>query len=851
MRPMAFALARALNAVFFFATSIYCLLAYSPFAYQQFLKPAVISWLPDFIAIHTALYWLVFLVTTLTLKAQLRADAQPLSADVASRLDPADGVGANAGEIAKPSYGGSRFRRTASWGYVAVGVLLGTGLLVRPVMPSIDNSPRSFLIALIALLPPVWLAVIDQVAHPAPSLRPSNQRHVLDTCAVAAALVWAAYAIGAPFRLRGTPGVELSLFNLVIAAASSAVVHGFAFMAIFLALATLAAFAKTRRQSGAVEYWLLAAATAVTIAAIVYGLVFASFAFGGLDAAVAAGAVGVVIAVVWSGVARRTVARHGVFRESAAFPALYVWLAPINANGSRVAAAVIAAALPVAAYTLVNITSGLDWNFVLQKLGVIVVWLMAFAAVHVLLPRTSSQPAALVFVVPPCLALALFQAVGPFGARSGLADRYATVDMSFRFVRDLRAAHSGETAAFYASLKANTLVSPLRMTPPAFQLPGGRQSASRPPHIFLFVIDSLRRDYVSPYNPAVTFTPAIGQFAADSFVFDRAMTRYAGTALAVPSIWAGSMLIHMLDQRPFDSRNALLALLDADGYRRLMSVDHIMRELLPPGSAGVELDRGVAPMDCDFCRTMGELEARLSEAPDDPRPVFSYTLPQNVHIAVASKRTVPPDHAYPAFFAPVAESVRQVDECFGEFIAFLRRSKLYDDSIVILTADHGDSLGEEGRWGHAYFMVPEVMRIPLIIHVPTAMRPRVRADLHGVSFSTDITPTLYALLGHAPQNVGRLFGEPLLVDHDGELPSRRRDSFLLASSYGAVYGMLRHNGRLLYTSDAMDGRDDAYDLLTLTGQRVTATAAITELNRRQMTEQLHQLASLNHFTAQP
>jgi hypothetical protein len=63
--------------------------------------------------------------------------------------------------------------------------------------------------------------------------------------------------------------------------------------------------------------------------------------------------------------------------------------------------------------------------------------------------------------------------------------------------------------------------------------------------------------------------------------------------------------------------------------------------------------------------------------------------------------------------------------------------------------------------------------------------------------------------------------------------------------------MLRHNGRLLYTSDAMDGREDAYDLRGLTGQRVTATAAITELNRRQMTEQLRQLASLNHFTAQP
>jgi arylsulfatase A-like enzyme len=244
---------------------------------------------------------------------------------------------------------------------------------------------------------------------------------------------------------------------------------------------------------------------------------------------------------------------------------------------------------------------------------------------------------------------------------------------------------------------------------------------------------------------------------------------------------------------------------------------------------------------------MRELEARLAESPGDPRPVFSYTLPQNVHIAVASKRIVPEGHAYPGFFAPVAESVRQVDACFGEFLAFLRRSALYEDSIVILTSDHGDSLGEEGRWGHAYFMVPEVMRIPLIMHVPPALRNRVRADLHRVSFSTDIAPTLYALLGHQPADLGPLFGAPLLVGRDRELTARRGDSFLLASSYGAVYGMVRHNGLALYTSDAVDGRDDAYNMSGMTGRRITATGAMTALNRRLMTDQLRQLGALNHF----
>ncbi|PWT80241.1 MAG: hypothetical protein C5B57_12525, partial [Blastocatellia bacterium] len=407
------------------------------------------------------------------------------------------------------------------------------------------------------------------------------------------------------------------------------------------------------------------------------------------------------------------------------------------------------------------------------------------------------------------------------------------------------------TADFYKQLKANTLVLPARVTVGDidFARPSG---APVRPHVFLFLIDSLRRDYLSPYNPAVTFTPSIGEFASDSFVFDRAFTRYAGTGLAVPSIWAGGMLIHMLEQRPFDGRNALLKLLDGDGYRRVMGIDHIIRELIPPSADVVELDRDVPPMECDFCRTMHELESRLATSLVDRRPVFSYTLSQNVHIAVASKRIVPPDRSYQGFFAPVAESVRQVDSCFADFIAFLRRLRLYDDSVIIVTSDHGDSLGEEGRWGHAYFMVPEVMRIPLIVHLPLALRGRFATDLGRVSFSTDITPTLYALLGHAPANLGPLFGEPLFDQPGTDLSLRRRESFLLASSYGAVYGMLRHNGRTLYTADALAGRDDAYDLTGHgPGHRIAITNASSALNRRLISEQLDQLAALNHFTPQP
>src|SRR5260221_13246630 len=167
-----------------------------------------------------------------------------------------------------------------------------------------------------------------------------------------------------------------------------------------------------------------------------------------------------------------------------------------------------------------------------------------------------------------------------------------------------------------------------------------------------------------------------------------------------------------------------------------MTIDHITDELVPRGPNFLQLEKGKGTMQLDVCSTVDELKATLA-ASDRSRPVFFYSLSQNVHISVAWSRTPPAGQTYPGFFPPVASGVQRVDACFGRFVDFLERTGRYDDSIVILLSDHGDSLGEEGRWGHAYFIVPEIMRIPLIIHLPSSMRARVSADLGAPAFPTD------------------------------------------------------------------------------------------------------------------
>jgi len=825
-RPLVLAAARALNALFFLTIAAYGVLAYSPFAYEQFIKPDVIPAIADFVSLSPALFWLALLVTVLTLLPGLRAPA----------------------------------RNGAAVAYVVVWSAVGVWIIFRPVLAQLGAGPRSLVVALLALVAPVSLALVDATIFPEPPLTPVDTRRATKSMLAAGCLVWAVYACAVPFRLNQPIGIHLDARDLAIAFAGSAAAVLSVFAAASLVVLLILAAARAVGTRGRAEYWLLIAMLTGALAFVLYSLVCASIAFSGAAAALASSTMALAAALVWADLAR---VRAAAWTEGP-LDAFALFVAPVTGGGGvrrRVAAAGMAG-MPIAAFLLVAAVAHLDWNFLLQKLTVLIVWFVAVAVTHAMnrpekaFAVRNVSASAERFVTPlvaltACglvsLGLSRVQARAGHASAESVLDRYAAVDPSYRLIRDALTVPSGDSARFYAYLRANTFVSPAAAHPPPIEFSPLRATSDNRPLIFLFIIDSLRRDYLSPYNAAVSFTPQIARLAADSVVFERAFTRYAGTALAVPSIWAGGMLIHELEPHDFGPRNALLKLLDAEGYHPVLTMDHVVNDLVPHRSDVTELDPGLNTMQVDLCRTIGEIELKLT-AGGGARPLFVYTLPQNVHIAVASKRKVPPGENYSGFFAPVASSVRSVDGCIGGFVDYLKRVGLYDRSLIVLTSDHGDSLGEGGRWGHAYFVYPEVMRIPLIIHLPSALRARVSVDPNAVAFSTDITPTLYALLGHETADLGPLFGRPLFGPA-GEPPPRRPGPFLLASSYGAVYAILRDNGTRLYTSDAEDARDFAFDLSGGgPGVRLALTADMTATNRRLIREQLSQLAALNHFT---
>ena len=113
--------------------------------------------------------------------------------------------------------------------------------------------------------------------------------------------------------------------------------------------------------------------------------------------------------------------------------------------------------------------------------------------------------------------------------------------------------------------------------------------------------------------------------------------------------------------------------------------------------------------------------------------------------------------------------------------------------------------------GHAYTIFSEVLQVPLLVHLPARLRGSFSAQQAAVAFTSDITPSLYALLGHPPVRPSKIFGQSLF--HTASTaPASRETSEMVASSYGSVYGALLDDARRLSIIDAISLREHVYEI---------------------------------------
>ncbi|HKR46261.1 MAG TPA: sulfatase-like hydrolase/transferase, partial [Paraburkholderia sp.] len=337
------------------------------------------------------------------------------------------------------------------------------------------------------------------------------------------------------------------------------------------------------------------------------------------------------------------------------------------------------------------------------------------------------------------------------------------------------------------------------------------------PNVFIFVIDSMRADYLGAYNPQVDYTPNLDALAHDSIVFHRTYTQYAGTSISEPAIWVGAELLHTHFPQPFDELNSLRTLAKIDGYELVASYDTVLKQLFTPLDNLTKLDTDKDLWNrYEACSTISELESHIDSRTNSAKPVFFYAQPMNVHQFARNDVPSPTSQHWPdrpGLNTRITYEVHWVDSCIGGFVSYLKQRGLYDNSILVVTSDHGDATGELGRISHSTSIWPEIMRVPLIMHLPSEMRKQLVYDDGRLSTLTDIAPTLYYVLGHKPIRENRLYGRPLLAQTRQELDAYAPHDLLLASDVRAVYGILTDEGRYLYTTYDSPAQSYLFDLV--------------------------------------
>ncbi|MFK5998426.1 MAG: alkaline phosphatase family protein [Rhodobacterales bacterium] len=122
----------------------------------------------------------------------------------------------------------------------------------------------------------------------------------------------------------------------------------------------------------------------------------------------------------------------------------------------------------------------------------------------------------------------------------------------------------------------------------------------------------------------------------------------------------------------------------------------------------------------------------------------------------------------------------EVDHHFGRIISFLKETGQYDDTLLVLAADHGEMLGEHHLWGK-HTPYDAAYRIPLIIRDPKNPA-QFGTSVDAFTESVDLTPTILDMIGQrVPAGMDGVSLRPYL---EGKTPENWRDCVHMELDFG-------------------------------------------------------------------
>ncbi|MBI2907197.1 MAG: sulfatase-like hydrolase/transferase [Chloroflexi bacterium] len=383
--------------------------------------------------------------------------------------------------------------------------------------------------------------------------------------------------------------------------------------------------------------------------------------------------------------------------------------------------------------------------------------------------------------------------------------------------------------------------------PPAPAISVPKPEGSKP-NILFITMDSLRADSLGVAGNPVVKTPNLDSVARQGFWFSRVVTQFTQTNPSHAAMFTSTNeLKHMGGDVLRESSPTLAELLQAAGYN---TAGIYSFHGLDPLNSGLErgfrtyegayvrypeqqdlwrVTDGIANVTTDAA--LGWLKNKDSDPfflwvhyndphyPYAPPPPFDTmysdckTCLDGSFVTVdkigAGEKLSDADaaHVKGLYYGEVSFTDREV----GRLLDSMKSSGLLDNTMIILTADHGQALNEKGQWFHPGILTDNVLRVPLIISYPPAGATGV---VDGVVRNVDLMPTILNLMGlPIPE---RAQGRSLWPVMLGQEKLDEREAFSEGTSGGLITAITTRDWKLIRNN--VSGEIELYDLRTDPGE---------------------------------